>query len=85
MPWLLNYARMMECTTVGFMVGAFFLNRAHFDLIYHWFALTSCLVLVARREAMHSSEPALAEGEESERVEFRWRSAAPHLAARWGR
>ncbi len=45
--WAMDYARMMEATTVGFMVGAFFLNRGHFDLIYHWLALVTSLLAVA--------------------------------------
>ena len=47
MPWAMDYARMMEATTVAFMIGAFFLNRGHFDLIYHWLALVTCLATVA--------------------------------------
>ncbi len=44
--WAIDYARMMEATTVGFMVGGFFLNRGHFDLVYHWFALVTALAAV---------------------------------------
>jgi hypothetical protein len=29
------------------MVGAFFLNRGHFDLIYHWLSLVTSLSVVA--------------------------------------
>ena len=43
LAWASNYARMMEATTVGFSVGAFFLNRGHFDLFYHWLALVAAL------------------------------------------
>lgn len=50
LAWAGVYARMLEATTVGFMVGSFFLNRGHFDLVYHYFALMSCLVFVARDE-----------------------------------
>jgi probable O-glycosylation ligase (exosortase A-associated) len=46
LAWAMDYARMMEATTVGFMVGAFFLNRGHFDLIYHWLALVTALAAV---------------------------------------
>lgn len=46
LQWAGNYARMMEATMVGFLVGAFFLNRGHFDLIYHWLALTTALLSV---------------------------------------
>jgi putative inorganic carbon (hco3(-)) transporter len=49
--WAANYARMMEATMIGFLCGAFFLNRGHFDLIYHWLALVSALVLVANAAA----------------------------------
>ncbi|MBL8753648.1 MAG: putative O-glycosylation ligase, exosortase A system-associated [Planctomycetes bacterium] len=47
--WAGTYARMMEATMVGFMVGAFFLNRGHFDLIYHWLALVTSLLFVTRK------------------------------------
>src|SRR5690606_15592993 len=36
LEWARSYANMAEATTVGFMVGAFFLNRGHFDLSYPW-------------------------------------------------
>ena len=48
LQWAANYARMMEATTVGFSVGAFFLNRGHFDLYYHWLALVAALSLCVR-------------------------------------
>ena len=47
LTWAMNYSRMMEATTVGFSVGAFFLNRGHFDLFYHWVALVAALNLCA--------------------------------------
>jgi probable O-glycosylation ligase (exosortase A-associated) len=50
LAWASNYARMMEATTAAFVVGAFFLNRGHFDLFYHWLALTSAVSLVAAAE-----------------------------------
>jgi len=37
--WIINYATMFEASMVTFMVGTSFLNRAHFDLFYHWVAL----------------------------------------------
>lgn len=46
LQWCMHYGRMMEATTIGFMVGAFFLNRGHFDLIYHWLALVTSLLSV---------------------------------------
>jgi len=48
LAWAGTYARMMETTNVGFMVGAFFLNRGHFDLVYHWLSLVTALSLVAQ-------------------------------------
>lgn len=37
--WILNYSTMFEASLLTFMVGSTFLNRAHFDLFYHWVAL----------------------------------------------
>ena len=54
LQWAMNYARMMEATTVGFMVGAFFLNRGHFDLCYHWLALVAALNISASA-ALHKA------------------------------
>jgi len=50
LAWAGTYARMLEATIAGFMVGSFFLNRGHFDLVYHYLALMSCVVFVARDE-----------------------------------
>ncbi len=50
MDWLLPYAHMSEATMASFMVGAFFLNRGHFDLSYHWVAVVSGVLFVAQRE-----------------------------------
>jgi len=47
LAWAANYARMMEATTIGFMVGAVFLNRGHFDLVYHWIGLVTSLTAIA--------------------------------------
>lgn len=85
MPWMSNYSRMIECTTIGFMCGAFFLNRGHFDLIYHWFALTSCLVYVARKEAFAAPVVEAANEEEQGRVEVRMRPVTGAMLPRWGR
>jgi probable O-glycosylation ligase (exosortase A-associated) len=60
LAWAGNYARMMEATTVGFMVGSFFLNRGHFDLVYHYIAIMSCIVFVARDELHQATLPAQA-------------------------
>lgn len=43
MRWAENGAKCLAASILAFMVGATFLNRAHFDLIYHIMAL--CAVL----------------------------------------
>jgi hypothetical protein len=48
--WIINYATMFEAGLVSFVVGSAFLNRAHFDLFYHWVALVICFGVIARRE-----------------------------------
>jgi 4-hydroxybenzoate polyprenyltransferase len=40
------------------MVGAFFLNRGHFDLVYHWLSLVTALSLVA--QAAYARAPEVA-------------------------
>jgi probable O-glycosylation ligase (exosortase A-associated) len=73
LAWAANYARMMEATTVGFMVGAFFLNRGHFDLIYHWLALVTSLVLVTRRALARAPHGATASATGRKReITVRW-------------
>jgi putative inorganic carbon (HCO3(-)) transporter len=70
LAWAANYARMMEATTVGFLVGAFFLNRGHFDLVYHWLALVtslSAIVAAAWRAAPEGQRASFARG-----VTVRW-------------
>lgn len=90
--WIRNYAQMFEATTVGFMVGAFFLNRGHFDLVYHWVALTSCLLFVARREVVLASDDAAPSDGSEDGPEIvirpRSRTAATNdakLVPSWGR
>jgi probable O-glycosylation ligase (exosortase A-associated) len=86
LAWTAPYAAMLEATMCGFLVGSFFLNRGHFDLIYHWFALTSCLALMAaaglRQRTSEAPAAAPAGG-----ITVRWRSpaVAPLALARWGR
>ncbi len=49
--WILSYANMFEAGMVAFVVGATFLNRAQFDLFYHYVAIVIVFGKVAR-EAM---------------------------------
>jgi O-antigen ligase len=85
MAWAANYARMMEATTVAYMAGAMFLNRGHFDLLYHWLALVTSLYLVARMH--HAAAPEAQQGKAFRTgVAVRWKPRLEGgLVARWGR
>ncbi|MEQ1631551.1 MAG: putative O-glycosylation ligase, exosortase A system-associated [Planctomycetota bacterium] len=91
MRWAMDYARMMEATTVGFMVGAVFLNRGHFDLLYHWLALVTSLSAVGAANWLRP--PVAAHGERGRNVvtvqhrpAFSAASAvAGRAEPRWGR
>lgn len=50
--WILRYATAIETTLYGYLAGAMFLNRAHFDLMYQLVAVGVMLpvVIVAERE-----------------------------------
>lgn len=48
--WILSYCTMFEAVLATFMVGSIFLNRAHFDLIYHYVAIILVFGRVARAE-----------------------------------
>src|SRR6185503_17666850 len=65
--WIINYANMFEASLAAFVVGSAFLNRAHFDLFYHWVAIVIVFALVARREmAMELQGTLRYEGERGE-------------------
>ncbi len=92
LAWCLDYARMMEATTVGFMIGAVFLNRGHFDLLYHWLALVTSLSAVATAAWLRGPAQQAARGERSVSVRRRGVFAAAGTQAdgrkiqpRWGR
>jgi probable O-glycosylation ligase (exosortase A-associated) len=48
--WIINYATMLETSMVAFVVGSTFLNRAEFDLFYHFIAIVMSFEAIARRE-----------------------------------
>ena len=48
--WIIYYANAFEASLLGFMVGSTFLNRAHFDLFYHFVALILAFAAIAKRE-----------------------------------
>lgn len=86
--WILDYATMFEATLVGFIIGSIFLNRAHFDLFYHWVALTVAFEAIAEAEMANTSayprRSGMAQGElrPVEHHGFRRKPAAAALAAR---
>jgi len=89
--WGMDYARMLEATTVGFMIGAVFLNRGHFDLVYHWFALVTAFAFVARRAILGGYDETLPAPTAPKGVTVRARptaarktSGAPAAPRRWG-
>lgn len=50
MTWSGRAARYLEASMLAFMVGGCFLNRAHFDLIYHVIILGCCLDRIQQHE-----------------------------------
>jgi O-antigen ligase len=48
--WILSYATMFEASMVAFVIGSVFLNRAHFDLFYHYVAIVIVFGTLARAE-----------------------------------
>ncbi|MBL8751612.1 MAG: putative O-glycosylation ligase, exosortase A system-associated [Planctomycetes bacterium] len=80
LAWIADYARMMEATTIGFLVGAFFLNRGHFDLVYHWLSLVTALAAVAF--GVYAKAPVTAVAKAGRRaIAVRWRSPTAGSAA----
>ncbi len=53
--WASNYSKAIEVTLYGYMVGATFLNRAHFDLVYQLVAVAVALPLVVASERERAS------------------------------
>lgn len=48
--WILEYATMFEAAMVAFVVGSTFLNRAQFDLYYHFVAIILAFERIAMNE-----------------------------------
>jgi len=84
LAWAGAYGRMMEASMVGFMVGGMFLNRGHFDLVYHFIAIVSCCVLVAEAELRGGTQEASRRVRGQLSVRFRSPSPAGN-ATRWER
>lgn len=56
--WVVNYSRALEASIYGYMMGAMFLNRAHFDLYYHVVAMSVALDVLAREHLAKAHAPA---------------------------
>jgi probable O-glycosylation ligase (exosortase A-associated) len=48
--WAVAGSKCLEASLVAFVVGATFLNRAHFDLTYHVLVLSVCLERISNHE-----------------------------------
>lgn len=48
--WIIEYSTMFEASMAAFVVGSTFLNRAHFDLFYHWVALILIFGRMAQKD-----------------------------------
>ena len=57
--WILDYCTLFEASLAAFVVGSAFLNRATFDLMYHWIAVILVFEVIARREI---ADPRVAAG-----------------------
>ena len=47
--WITNYTHLIEVSLAAFCAGAMFLNRSHFDLLYHLIAISGCIYYVGMR------------------------------------
>jgi probable O-glycosylation ligase (exosortase A-associated) len=56
--WAGDAARFLEASTLAFMVGGTFLNRAHFDLLYHVLILGFCAKRIVLHEIAAQQEEA---------------------------
>lgn len=54
--WILSYCAMFEASLATFMLGSSFLNRAHFDLIYHYFTIVLIFGRVARQQMQEDDD-----------------------------
>jgi len=61
--WILSYATMFEASTMTFVLGSLFLNRAHFDLMYHYTAMVLVFGRIARAEMEQVGKPQALSGQ----------------------
>ncbi len=62
--WIVNYAIMFEASLVGFCIGATFLNRGHFDLMYHVVSLVTALNFLAYQWLAQPAQERVDEGDD---------------------
>lgn len=60
--WILNYVRIFEASMFGFLIGAVFLNRGHFDFAYHIIAISVAFHFVALQEMLQEQKYPLRAG-----------------------
>jgi probable O-glycosylation ligase (exosortase A-associated) len=68
--WARTWARMLQISIIGYVVGSVFLNMAYFDLIYHLVALSVSLEVVAEQGVEEAHQP-------DELVALPWWKQAP--------
>ncbi len=56
--WVVNYCNMFEVSIYGYLVGAVFLNRGQFDMVYQIIGLSAALTFVAAASGEGSGEAA---------------------------
>ncbi len=61
--WFVNYAAAIEVALYGYLLSGIFLNRAHFDLLYHMIAISIALNAIARAEVRADMREKAAEQE----------------------
>ena len=85
LAWAGVYASMFEAINIGFLVGGTFLNRGHFDLIYHFVSLVGCVTLIVRAEVVSRTQVARSTRDAGV-IRVRWRSPlAMGAMPRWER
>ena len=72
--WILNYATMFEASFAAYLVGGTFLNRAHFDLVYHFVALVMVFAKLATDEMQDTTRYPMREGRRAELVSIQPRT-----------
>jgi O-antigen ligase len=78
--WILNYTTMFQASMMAFIVGGTFLNRAHFDLVYHFIALIMVFGKLAMDEMSDAQKYPLRAGSRGRLVQVETRTFGHHSA-----